>query len=64
MSAYHCIQLSYTTHAELKSSVIFPVILQTIIIAQTMSSGREGKQAVGSPVHVAIITTPKDPMRV
>ena len=39
--AYHCAQLSYTTQHR-TVLIIFPFILQTIIIALMMSAGREG----------------------
>jgi len=39
--AYHCAQLSYTTQHR-TVLIIFPLILQTIIIAQTMATGGEG----------------------
>jgi len=40
--AYHCAQLSYTTQHR-TVLIIFPLILQTIIIAQTMSTGKDGE---------------------
>jgi len=40
MCAYHCAQLSYTTHHR-TVLIIFPPIPQTIIVAQMMSSGGE-----------------------
>ena len=48
MHVYHCIKLSYTTQHR-TVLIIFPSILQTIIIAQMMSS----------EVEVGIV---KDPM--
>jgi len=36
--AYHCVQLSYTTHHR-RVLITFSLILQTIIMAQTMSVG-------------------------
>jgi len=39
--AYHCAQLLYTTHCR-TTLIIFPRILQTIIVAQMMSTGGEG----------------------
>jgi len=40
--AYHCVQLSYTTQHK-TVLIIFPLILQTIIIAETiLSNGWEG----------------------
>jgi len=41
LRAYHCAQLSYTIEHK-TVMIIFPVILQTIIIAQMMSTGGEG----------------------
>ena len=38
---YHCVQLSDTTKHR-RGLIIFPLILQTIIIAQMMSTGEEG----------------------
>jgi len=38
--AYHCVPLSYTTQHR-TVLIIFPLIVQTIIIAQMMSTGRE-----------------------
>jgi len=40
MCVYHCVQLSYTTQ-HTTVLIIFPLILQTIIIAQMMSTGGE-----------------------
>jgi len=39
---YHCVQLSYTTQHR-TVLIIFPLILQTIIIAQTMSTEKKEK---------------------
>jgi len=39
--AYRCVQLSYTTQHR-TVQIIFPLILQTIIIAQMMSTGGKG----------------------
>ena len=64
---YYCVQLSYTTQHR-TVLIMFPLILQTIIIAQMMSTGREGKRkwqknirqnsirasAVTSEVHIYI----------
>ena len=50
---YHCVQLSYTTQHR-TVLVMFPFILQTIIIAQMMSTGRErwyDLQALSSGRH-------------
>jgi len=41
MCPYHCAQLSYTTQHR-TGLIIFPLIFQTIIIAQMMSTGGEG----------------------
>ena len=41
--AYHCTQLLYTTQCR-TVLITFPLIIQTIIIAQTMSTGGRGKQ--------------------
>jgi len=41
--AYHCVQLSYTAQHR-TVLIIFPLILQTIIIAQMMSIGGDGKR--------------------
>ena len=38
---YHCVQLSYTTQHR-TVLIIFPLILQTIVVAQMMSTGGEG----------------------
>ena len=40
---YHCAQLVYTTQQR-RVLIIFPFILQTIIIAQMMSTGGEGQK--------------------
>jgi len=40
--AYHCAQLLYTTQHR-TVLMIFPLILQTVIIAQMMSTGEDGK---------------------
>jgi len=42
--AYHCAQLSYTTQHR-TVLIIFPLI-QTIIVAQMMSTGGEGKETL------------------
>lgn len=43
--SYHCVQLRYTIHStEQLGEIIFPVILQTITSAQTMSVGRVSAQ--------------------
>jgi len=39
---YHCAQLPYTTQHR-TVLIIFPLILQTIIVAQMLSTGREGE---------------------
>ena len=41
MCAYHCVQLPHTTQHR-GVLIIFPLILQTIIIAQIMSTGGNG----------------------
>ena len=45
MCAYLCAQLSYTTQHR-TVLIIFSLILQTIIIAQMMSTGGEGRRSV------------------
>ena len=52
---YHCVQLLYTTQHR-TVLVIFPLILQTIIIAQTISTGGEGEVYVcNCSVHAKAI---------
>jgi len=43
--AYHYAQLSYTAQHR-TILIIFPLILQTIIIAQMMSTGRTGEDSL------------------
>ena len=43
--SYYCAQQSYTTqHGSVL--IIFPVILQTVVIAQTMSTGGKGSSLI------------------
>jgi len=44
MCTHHCAQLSYTTQHR-TVLIIFPLIIQTVIIAQMMSDGGEGTGA-------------------
>jgi len=41
LSAYHCVQLSYTTQHK-TVLIMFPVILQTVITVQMMPTGGQG----------------------
>jgi len=45
VSAYYCATAVYTTQHR-TVTIIFPLILQTIIIAQMTSTGGEGKENV------------------
>jgi len=45
MCAYHCVQLSYTTQHR-TVLIIFRLILQTVIIAQMLSSEGDGVAAL------------------
>jgi len=51
--AYHCVQLSYTTQHR-KVLIIFPLILQTIVIAQTMSTGGDEGAATKTRANTAV----------
>jgi len=44
MCAYHCVILEYTTH-HITVLTIFTLILQTVVIAQMPSTGKEGATA-------------------
>ena len=46
--AYHCAQLLYNTTQHRTVLIIFPLILQTIFIAQMMSTGGVGYLRLGS----------------
>ena len=49
--AYHCTQLSYITQHR-TVPIIFPLILQTIVITQMMSTGGEGEVMLEIPVII------------
>ena len=48
--AYHCVQLSYTTQHR-TVLIIFPLIPQTIITAQMMSTGGEADHNLINQLH-------------
>jgi len=56
----YCAQLSYTTQHR-SVLIIFPLILQTIIIAQMMSAGGEGAAVLLVIEMVSVIVTEKKP---
>jgi len=54
MCAYHCVQLPYTTQHR-GVLIIFPHVLQTIIIAQIMSTGGNGVWIITKNVRVVLL---------
>jgi len=59
---YHGVQLSYTTRHR-TVLMIFPLILQTTIIVQMMSTGGEGTQATSKEQFCCVTSAPASLIR-